>query len=306
MSRFQEAMERGKAAGSRGPAGRSAELWPEETPRTELFDAPWRIRDQDDEPAGRPPAAFGSSAAVRQARPAARAPETLAVGGLGTLQVRPDLSEKVVSDPATSAVVVEMYRSIAARLQVRRADHGCTTLMVGSAVAGEGRTLTALNLAISLRSSLLQSVLLVDADLVEPCLHHLLLTDERPGLGDALLTGQTPRPIALGKHLGFLPAGRSVAAPDVEALAAAIAQVSGGYDWTVLDTAPMTASVETRQLARLVDAVVMVAAAGRTSHQLAGEAIRQVADDRLVGLVLNGVASGDMKAAEHRRYRSQR
>lgn len=336
MSRFQKAMERDRAGGTRLRAEARSGILPDEIPPAELFDPPWRLREADDSPA--PPTAAeapDAAAAVPATVPATvsspvrrataghapayapaprpvqpvtprptpvRKPATRMTG----LRLRPDLAEKVVSDAATSAVVVEQYRSIAAHLQHWRGQRGRATLMVASAVAGEGRTLTAVNLAVSLRSALQHSVLLVDADLRKPSLHDVLLVEQRPGIGEALLTGQPPRPVEVSNRLAVLPAGQPIATPGAAMLAALVESATSDFDWVILDTSPLLDSLDTQHLATLVDGVVLVAAAGRTSRRLVAEALALIPEQKFAGLVLNGVASGDMDAAEQHRYRSQR
>lgn len=335
MSRFQKAMERDRAGGARPKAEASAGILPDEIPPAELFDSPWRLREPGDSPA--PPAAAEASSAAAAIPPtspatvpsavrrAAAAPAPASaptpwpvqpvtrptpvgkpVTRMTGLKLRPDLAEKVVSDAATSAVVVEQYRSLAAHLQHWRGQRGRATLMVASAVAGEGRTLTAVNLAVSLRSALQHSVLLVDADLRKPSLHDVLLVEQRPGIGEALVAGIPPPLVEVSKRLSILPAGQPIATPGAATLAALVESVASDFDWVVLDTSPLLDSLDTQHLATQVDGVLLVAAAGRTSHRLVAAALGLIPEEKFAGLVLNGVASGDMDAAEQHRYRSQR
>ena len=71
------------------------------------------------------------------------------------------------ADPASR----EQYRRLAATLHHAQAEHGLKVVMVASAVPGEGKTLTATNLALTLSESYQRRVLLIDADLRRPSLH---------------------------------------------------------------------------------------------------------------------------------------
>jgi Mrp family chromosome partitioning ATPase len=72
---------------------------------------------------------------------------------------------KTVADPKLSAVSREQYRQLAATLHNAQAENGLKAVMIASAVGGEGKTLTAANLALTFAESYRRRVLLVDADL---------------------------------------------------------------------------------------------------------------------------------------------
>jgi Mrp family chromosome partitioning ATPase len=74
------------------------------------------------------------------------------------------LREKVVIDERTASIPREQYRRIAAVLHEAQHAKGLRVVMVASAVSGEGKTLTAINLALTLSESYRRRVLLVDGD----------------------------------------------------------------------------------------------------------------------------------------------
>src|SRR5579864_6067686 len=93
---------------------------------------------------------------------------------------------KVVVGPQALPGLVEQYRRLGAALHHHQQQTGARTLMVTSAVAAEGKTLTSTNLALTLSHSYQRRVLLVDADLRRPGLHRLLRVDNSIGLTDSL------------------------------------------------------------------------------------------------------------------------
>ncbi len=81
---------------------------------------------------------------------------------------------KVVVGPQANSALVEQYRRLGAALHHHQLQGAAHTLMVTSAVASEGKTLTATNLALTLSHSYKRRVLLIDADLRRPSVHDVL------------------------------------------------------------------------------------------------------------------------------------
>ncbi len=105
----------------------------------------------------------------------------------------------------------EQYRRLAAALHHAQEATGVKVVMIASAVAGEGKTLTAANLALTFSESYQRVVLLIDGDLRRPSLHRMFKIDVESGLTDALGVGRTSRSwpsIELSDRLTILPAGR--------------------------------------------------------------------------------------------------
>ena len=82
--------------------------------------------------------------------------------------------------------VVEQYRRLAAVFHQAQVQHGTRSIMISSAVPGEGKTLTATNLALTLSHSYKRRVLLIDADLRRPGLHTVFGVPNHVGLRDRL------------------------------------------------------------------------------------------------------------------------
>src|SRR6476661_7528340 len=87
----------------------------------------------------------------------------------------------------------EQYRRLAAALHHAQAATGVKVVMIASAVANEGKTLTAANLALTLSESYRRNVLLIDADLRRPSLHTMFQVEGAPGLSDGLISIDEPK-----------------------------------------------------------------------------------------------------------------
>lgn len=168
------------------------------------------------------------------------------------------------------------------------------TLMVTSALPGEGKSLTALNLSIGLAERTGSSVILVEADLRYPSLAHTLGLENWPGLAACL--EQDVDPIAgiryvspLGIYL--LPAGDTVANPiqllSSERLVEMIRRLRSMADWVILDCPPVVPVPDVLALRGNVDGCLWVVRAGHTPRDVVKEAICQVGKEMVLGVVLN-------------------
>ena len=120
-----------------------------------------------------------------------------------------------VNDPHTQAA--EEYRKLKSVI-VKLTKEGpfLNLLMVTSSVGGEGKSLTSLNLALSLAQEFDHTVLLVDADIRKPTIHSYLGIENSAGLTDCLLEEVDVKDALIQTGIGklsFLPAGRSVPNP---------------------------------------------------------------------------------------------
>jgi capsular exopolysaccharide synthesis family protein len=171
--------------------------------------------------------------------------------------------------------------------------------MVASAVDGEGKTLTALNLALTLSESYHRRVVLIDADLRCPRVHELLDIANVSGLNEALKNPRQSKAtlLAVSPRLSVLPAGRPNPDPMGPLTSRRMAQIldkaAAHFDWVVVDTPPVVLLPDTNLLAAMVDVAVLVVQAGSTSYDLIDRAVTVIGRDRVLGVVLNGVEETD-------------
>jgi protein-tyrosine kinase len=170
-------------------------------------------------------------------------------------------------------------------------------VMVASAVPGEGKTFTSLNLALSMRLEEDVSVLLVDGDVVNPRISRILGVENEPGLLDVVRDpGVSPGSAILATDvpgLSFMPAGR----PDANAtelLASTrsrdVIALLGGHDATRLvlfDSAPLLLTTESQALAQVVGQILLVVRADQTAQHVVLEALESLGEGKPISLVLN-------------------
>ncbi len=233
------------------------------------------------------------------ARPVAE-PGALADLPVGLFEPYSDtIDEKVAIHAATPPVAREQYRRLAATLHHVQAERGIKTILVASAMASEGKTLSAVNTALTLSESYRRRVLLIDADLRRPSVHEVLGFDNVVGLTDALASRDERRLpiIAVSPRLSVLPAGRPNADP-MEALTSSrmlkiLDEASAVFDWVVIDTPPVGLLPDANLLAAMVDGAIFVVAANRTPFAAVSKAVEALGRDRILGVVLNRVEARD-------------
>jgi capsular exopolysaccharide synthesis family protein len=211
------------------------------------------------------------------------------------------LAGKVVSGPRMDAGSAEQYRRLAAALHHVQVDRGIKKVMVTSAVAGEGKSLTALNLALTLSESYRRRVVVLDADLRCPRIHELLDVPNVAGLSEALADSRQSKLVTLlqvSPRLSVLPAGRPnpdpMSALTSRRMALILDEAAANFDWVIVDTPPVVLLPDTNLLAGMVDVAIVVIRAGRTGYDLVDRAVHAVGRQRVLGVVLNHVDDEDL------------
>lgn len=285
MSRIDEALKRS----SQGPLpGRGSSHRSTETPlrlaeELTLNEYPVEVR------AGAVHGERAEASAADSASPASARKERPFVPGHGVSS-----QEKLVVVPEPDAVSIEQFRRLAATLHDLQVAKGLKTVMVTSAVPKEGKTLTVANLALTLSESYRRRVLVIDADLRRPSIHHVLGASNDRGLSDVLRADRMEPPIIqVSSHLAVLPGGR----PDPDPMGGlssprmgqVLASCAAGYDWVLLDTPPIGLLSDAQLLVRLTQAALFVIRAGSTPFSDVERAIDELGREHIIGTVLNCV-----------------
>jgi protein-tyrosine kinase len=203
---------------------------------------------------------------------------------------------------------VEQFRSLRSRIYQARYEAPLKTILVSSGMPSEGKSFIAANLAMNLARNTVNNILLIDADLRRPTLHHLLGAPNTPGLseylaGTAELSEILQRDSALlavegsiegcVSKLTFIPSGQCgdnsselVANHRIEEL---IATLSPHFDWIIIDSPPVLAVTDAVELSRAADAVLLIARGGRTPFDVAQRTQAAFSNSRILGFVLNDI-----------------
>jgi tyrosine-protein kinase Etk/Wzc len=170
---------------------------------------------------------------------------------------------------------------------------------VTSSEPGEGKTVTAANLAVSL-AGLKQRVLLIDADLRKPRLHEMFGEQQQPGLSDVLMGKTTTRDFRKTNVSGLwlLPAG-SGSQNAANLLGSAnfsklIHYLQKHFDWIVLDSPPVLAVTDPCLVARVASGVLLVVDCRNTAREIASAAVERLdaVGATIVGAMLNRAPLG--------------
>ncbi len=206
----------------------------------------------------------------------------------------------------------EEYRKLKSSLTAfMRKDQFKNVIMVTSSVACEGKSITALNLAITLAQEFDHTVLLVDADLRKPSLHDYLGMETGKGLSDYLageaVLGDLLIRIGIGR-LTFLPAGTPIRNPvelfSSQKMKVFVAEIKKRYPdrFIIIDTPPVLPFAETRLLGALVDGIVFVVREGQTTLENINESINALGKSKLVGTVYNDASAESLNERYHYHY----
>jgi len=264
---------------------------------------------RDVAPAGSVPPTIADSRAPSRRPPADRfvdeTPEAslddAEIGSVG-FDERPatgDVSVEATLDPILVAALeplsaaAEQYRALRSRITQAENGTALRVIQITSPGKNEGKTVTALNLALTMAQEFQRRVLVVDADLRQPRVHDFLGLAPGPGLVD-VLTGTARLEEALIEipeyHLTVLRAGRPYERP-AEMLGSGpmrrlIDTLRTQFDRIVIDSAPAMVS-DPGAIAPLVDSLLLVVRASSTTKPAIAHAISSLASPKLLGLVFN-------------------
>jgi protein-tyrosine kinase len=193
---------------------------------------------------------------------------------------------------------MDSYRVLRTQLIHRTSQGTGNTIMITSAVPGEGKTLTAVNLAVALAKDYNQTALLVDCDLRRQSVHKTLGVESDRGLIDYLLN-DVPVPELIFwpgiDKLTIMSGGRPfhesselLGSPRMKDL---IADMKSRYSerFVIFDVPPVLAGADALALMPLVDHVIIVVQAEQTSVQNLQRALSLIPAEKVLGLVLNRV-----------------
>jgi len=242
-----------------------------------------------------------------------------AVSSVAAYPRRKPLPRTVAASPATSelatvsqpqSVVSEAYRALRTSLLLSTSRHAPQLILISSGQPREGKTTTALNLAITLAQRG-DRVVLIDTDLRRPRIHRSFqMTNER-GLS-TFLTSQAPaedlaRPVRQVPNLFVITSGPTPPNPaellSSEPLEVLFAELRRHFDFIVLDSPPAITVADSLILAAHADGVMLVVHGGVTTRETLRHTTKLMnsVNARLLGVVLNNV---DVRSVDYKYYYS--
>ena len=203
--------------------------------------------------------------------------------------------------------VSEKYKAIRTALLLSRSNEGPTNLLITSMIQKAGKTVTAVNLAISLAQSE-RRILLVDGDMRRPRIHKVFGLDNKTGLSTCL-SGSSNVPIRKTEESPFLhvlPSGPVPPNPSellsLGRLGEFIRHLRTTFDFIVFDSPPMADVTDAVLIGKAVDYTILVARSGVSTYDSLRQAdkILKNVDVNVLGQIVNAV---DEKKHSYYRYK---
>lgn len=207
-------------------------------------------------------------------------------------------NSKLVSVTEKDSLAAEKFRFLAVRLRQLQQNRNLKKLLITSTIPEEGKTTVSANLACTLARRKQQKTLLLEGDLRRPTLARQLGMGRVPGLSEYLQGDIEPRKSiyrldALG--LWVLPAGRVPQNPlelmQAGKLTPLMDQLTGWFDWVVIDSPPVLPLADTSVWARVADGVLLVTRPGKTEKQHLERGIEAIDRSKLLGALINSSAN---------------
>ncbi|KGP74555.1 CpsD/CapB family tyrosine-protein kinase [Pontibacillus yanchengensis] len=192
--------------------------------------------------------------------------------------------------------ISEQYRTIRTNLQFASVDRDLRTMIVTSPGPGEGKSMTAANIA-TVFAQQGKKVLLIDADLRKPTMHYTFRVDNSKGLSNYLVGSDALFETAAAsgiENLHVMPCGPIPPNPaellGSKAMNGLIEEAQQEYDLVIFDTPPVLAVTDSQILANMCDGALLVVRSKQTENDSAQKAkeLLENAHAKILGVVLNG------------------
>jgi len=191
---------------------------------------------------------------------------------------------------------LEQFKALRAKFEYKADLENCRVVAVTSAIAAEGKTVTCINLAKHLAASGRKKILLIDVDLRKADLARSMGIVSVPGLTEYFSgTAKVEEIIRNADVTGLrvIPAGESISAPfDVIAgnmFRSLLSKLREYFEIILLDTPPLIPVADTIHLREQVDGFLFIYRVGFTPHPMLRQAVDEVGEQNVIGVVLNGV-----------------
>jgi len=224
-----------------------------------------------------------------------------AIGGVSVVPFQPALESHLLDLNNSHETPAEEFRTLRTRLNHLQTLQPLHTVVITSPSPAEGKTFTAVNLALAQSQLAENLVLLGDFDLRRPVIHNLLQIPRAPGLSD-YLSGQCRFGEALrrieGVNLYVMPAGSVVKNPlellNTRQAKALFEELPRHFTWSIFDTPPLLFSADANLLATLADGTVLVVKIGSTTFDNVTRAMQSLCENNVLGIVANGARASEL------------
>ena len=199
------------------------------------------------------------------------------------------------------AAPTEEFRALRTRLNHMQTLQPIHTMVVTSPSPAEGKSFSAVNLAMAESNIAGNLTLLADFDFRRPIMHNIFQIDRSPGITDYLLgkvaLHEVIRKIA-GTNLYIMPAGEAVLNPlellNLREVKLLLNQLPTVFNWIILDSPPLLFAADANLMSTLCHGTLLVVRIGATTIDSVTRAMQSLCQNNVVGIIVNGARRGEL------------
>lgn len=216
---------------------------------------------------------------------------------------------KFILNDNTVFQITEAYKALRTNIIFSLPDEGSNKIIITSSVAGEGKSITCVNTAISFAETN-KRVVIVDGDLRKPNIANLLDLPIRPGLSNVLVRMNSLEEVIRKNVLPNLDVITSGDIPpnpsellDSARMKKVIETLSEQYDYVFIDTPPVLVVTDATILTRYCSGVLLIARHNRTDRNALSAAVERLtlANAKILGGIFNGFEA-EGESYKYKRY----
>ena len=224
------------------------------------------------------------------------------------MAIKENVNRNLVTYLNPQSLESEMFKILRGNILFPAKGKPPRSILVTSALPGEGKSFVSTNLAVSIAQNINEHVLLVDGDIRKPSVHKYLGFDETPGLAEYLAEGKSLSDVLLKtdiSKLTVLPGGRPPHNPaellSSREMSQLLQEVKERYSdrYIIIDSPPPQLTAETGAIARQVDAIIIVVKYGSTPRGIVEELVDTLGKEKIIGCVMNWF---DMRSSTYYGY----
>jgi len=209
---------------------------------------------------------------------------------------RNKLDKNLIALHKPNSFETEQFKILKTKILFPESGVSPRTIMVTSAVPGEGKSFVTANLDVSIAQDINHHVLLMDCDMRQPNLHKIFGFSEVKGLSNYLTNGMPLASVLIRppmEKLTLLPVGTPPQNPaellTSKKMVALLQEVKNRYSdrYIIIDLPPPKLTAETTAMARLVDGVILVIRYGSTKQEMIQDLVETLGKNKILGVVFN-------------------